>query len=139
MDKYIDREAFLAAKRKVYCADCNSRKNSKGKMVYDIGDVPCRACRVGDMLDDVADFPAADVIERKHGKWKRRIVDNGFNADWKCSECGYKVMSDFFDFNFCPNCGADMRGEDDGYEKAVEQMEYDMLYEPTYNPKDGSM
>ena len=27
----------------------------------------------------------------------------------------------------------------DEYERAVEQMEHDMLYEPTYNPEDGSM
>lgn len=31
------------------------------------------------------------------------------------------------------------KGANDDYERAVEQMEYDMLYEPTYNPEDGSM
>ena len=31
-----------------------------------------------------------------------------------------------------------MKGADD-YERAIEQMEHDMLYEPTYNPEDGSM
>ena len=34
-------------------------------------------------------------------------------------------------------------GEDDetdcDYERAVEQLEHDMLYEPTFNPDDGSM
>lgn len=30
------------------------------------------------------------------------------------------------------------KGSDD-YERAIEQMEHDMLYEPTYNPEDGSM
>lgn len=36
---------------------------------------------------------------------------------------------------------ARIKGADDNrdYERAVEQMEYDMLYEPTYNPEDGSM
>ena len=48
-------------------------------------------------------------IEPKRGEWKRRIVDNGFNADWVCSECGYRIKTDFVDYNFCPNCGADMR------------------------------
>ena len=56
--------------------------------------------------------PSID-IEPKRGEWKRRIVDNGFNADWVCSECGYRVKTDFVDYNFCPNCGADMRGEKD--------------------------
>ncbi len=53
----------------------------------------------------------APTIELKRGEWKRRIVDNGFNADWVCSECGYRVKTDFVDYNFCPNCGADMREE----------------------------
>ena len=50
----------------------------------------------------------APTIEPKRGEWKRRIVDNGFNADWVCSECGYRVKTDFVDYNFCPNCGARM-------------------------------
>lgn len=49
--------------------------------------------------------------ERKTGRWKRRIVDSGYNADWICSECGYRVKTDFVNYNYCPNCGADMRGE----------------------------
>lgn len=51
--------------------------------------------------------------ERKKGKWKRRIVDSGYNADWICSECGYRVKTDFVNYNYCPNCGADMRGDRD--------------------------
>ena len=50
-------------------------------------------------------IPSADP---KTGHWKRRIVDGGYNADWKCSECGYKVYTDFVNYNFCPNCGARM-------------------------------
>ena len=51
--------------------------------------------------------------DRPQGEWKRRLVDNGFNADWVCSECGYRVKTDFVSFNFCPNCGARMKGADD--------------------------
>lgn len=57
--------------------------------------------------------PPVPPADRPQGEWKRRLVDNGFNADWVCSECGYRVKTDFVSFNFCPNCGADMRGEDD--------------------------
>ena len=28
-------------------------------------------------------------------EWKRRVVDNGYNADWKCKKCGYVVHMDF--------------------------------------------
>ena len=61
MDEYIDRNTFLAEKRELYCQNCDRRKNSKGKLVYEIGDAPCRACDIGDILDDVEDYHAADV------------------------------------------------------------------------------
>ena len=51
--------------------------------------------------------------DRPQGEWKRRLVDNGFNADWVCSECGYRVKTDFVSFNYCPNCGCRMKGADD--------------------------
>ena len=44
--------------------------------------------------------------ERKKGKWidlgKDRIIR------WQCSECGRK---DTHIYNYCPDCGAEMRGE----------------------------
>ena len=63
---------------------------------------------------DTIEMLSEKAREPKRGEWKRRLVDNGFNADWVCSECGYRVKTDFVSFNFCPNCGADMRkGADD--------------------------
>ena len=47
--------------------------------------------------------------ERPHGEW---IFDytNGFgNKIGHCSECIYRCEH----FNFCPNCGADMRVKDE--------------------------
>lgn len=64
MAEYIEREAFVEQKRKQYCEDCNRRKgmkNGKYKTLYEIGEAPCRACGIDDMLNDVEDFPAADV------------------------------------------------------------------------------
>ena len=64
MAEYIDRDAFIAQKRELYCKDCDRRKgmkNGKYRILYDIGDVPCRACGIEDVLSDVEDFPAADV------------------------------------------------------------------------------
>jgi hypothetical protein len=64
MAEYISREAFLAEQRHLYCENCARRKGMKnGKMqfIYEIGDEPCRACGYGDVLDDLEDFPAADV------------------------------------------------------------------------------
>lgn len=64
MAEYIEREAFLASMRNLYCKDCNRRKgmkNGKLKTLYEIGEAPCRACGIDDVLSDVEDFPAADV------------------------------------------------------------------------------
>ena len=67
MAEYIDRDIFLSCERNQYCMNCKRRKNEKGKFVYAIGDAPCRACGIGDVLDDAEDFPAADAIEL--GRW----------------------------------------------------------------------
>lgn len=64
MAEYIEREAFLAEQRHLYCENCARRKgmkNGKMKFVYEIGDAPCRACGIGDVLDDIEYYAAADV------------------------------------------------------------------------------
>jgi predicted RNA-binding Zn-ribbon protein involved in translation (DUF1610 family) len=62
----------------------------------------------------VDDMPAADVVEVKHGKWAEAHDTSGHNYQ-RCTECGIYIQDIFFandyDANFCPNCGADMRGE----------------------------
>lgn len=116
MDDFIRRETFIEQKRKMYCENCSRRKDSKGKTVYEIGDAPCRACGIGDVLDDLDDFPAADVRPVRRGKW----VDMGDFIS--CSSCNATRLKEFeIDYgkvkrrdvrtNFCPNCGADMRKE----------------------------
>lgn len=108
---YISREAFLAEKRHLYCENCARRKgmkNGKVKFVYEIGDAPCRACGIGDMLDDVENFPAADVRPNVTGRWIRKHHNMMGPATPCCSECGkFEPMVR----NFYPNCGADMREE----------------------------
>ena len=53
-------------------------------------------------------LPPAQTM-RKKGRWKRRLVDSGFNADWHCSECGWETAIEEHGYNYCPNCGAYMR------------------------------
>ena len=62
-DEYINRNTFLAKTRALYCKNCIRRTDSKGKTVYEIGEAPCRACYVDDILDDVENSPVADVVE----------------------------------------------------------------------------
>jgi tRNA(Ile2) C34 agmatinyltransferase TiaS len=96
------------------------------------------------LFRDVVDFinkqPTVDAVERKKGEWifePKDAIELMFTKP-KCSKCGYESADGG---NFCSNCGADMRTKetDRDYERAVEQLEHDMLYEPTYNPDDGSM
>ena len=63
-------------------------------------------------------IPAADVVEVKRGKWIPGKEWTGIGAFrikemvvtcFICPECGRIVDVSEGDFNFCPNCGADMR------------------------------
>ena len=51
----------------------------------------------------IADAP---TIEPKRGEWI--VKQSGF------AECSVCEQHYFSDYNFCPYCGADMRGESDG-------------------------
>lgn len=53
---------------------------------------------------------AQPTIEPRRGKWIYNQL-RGTTRIWRCSECGW---NDLAQFNFCPHCGADMRGENDG-------------------------
>ena len=58
-------------------------------------------CHPANIAEELRKLPAVKP-ERKTGRW---IDDN-------CSECGQYVYHGDAR-NFCPNCGADMRGEQD--------------------------
>ena len=91
----------------------------------------------------IEDEPTVDAVPIKHGRWV------GNERHTSCSICGqtYCVPDgqdghlDMTFYKYCPNCGADMRTKetDCDYERAIEQLEHDMIYEPTFNKDDGSM
>ena len=102
------------------------------------------------IIQNLKDLPAADPI--KHGYWKRYNTYHGddtsgfVDPDWRCSECGKKAnINEWFMYDrtdFCPNCGAKMdKLEDDDYDydRTIDELEYSILYEPTFNVDDGSM
>lgn len=49
--------------------------------------------------------PAADVVEVRHGEWKKR------GNEKKCSVCDFIYYSNNDEWTYCPNCGAKMDGE----------------------------
>ena len=52
-------------------------------------------------------LPSAQT-ERKKGRWER--IPFSFAGGYRCSVCGQKSWEKYW--HFCPNCGADMRGDD---------------------------
>ena len=55
--------------------------------------------------------------EQKKGKWI--FLDECSNSGYYCSECNKKVVKEGWSntvkkIKFCPNCGEDMRGEQNG-------------------------
>ena len=72
-----------------------------------------------EILGTLKNIPTADVRENVHGEWidgRRMKMDGTYHWFRECSVCGherYDANPDK-DTDFCPNCGADMRGEDDG-------------------------
>ena len=95
--EYIEREAFVESQHNIYCVNCDRRKDSKGRFVYFVGDAPCRACGIMDVLDAVEDFPAADV---------RPVV--------LCRDCKY-YYKDADGYEMCDNSEGYDRVTEDGF------------------------
>ena len=58
----------------------------------------------------IRELPTADVEERKKGKWKLNKDGN-----WACPFCEFDPYHyNMKGMNYCPNCGADLRGGSDG-------------------------
>ena len=74
----------------------------------------CDVINREDTLDEIENLPSVTPTERT-GHW---IEKEDFNGDtyYDCSECGESFClidgtpTDNL-YNFCPNCGADMRGD----------------------------
>ena len=69
----------------------------------------------------IAEAPAADVVEVRHGRWEH--LNWGFEYD-RCSVCGYEHRY-AEQFACCPSCGAKM----DGGQDEAPAGPYDLLYE----------
>ena len=67
-----------------------------------------------DLVDDINNLPTIEPM-RKKGKWVSADAIFG-GVPFYCSECGENTRDTVMGkprWNFCPNCGADMRGEEE--------------------------
>lgn len=103
MDDLISRQAAIDA-----LADMHCKSDEDGYVWIIRSDAWARI----DALPSV-------TPKQKHGKWEEKAVsDEKVIDEWqsaRCSACGKyhtaPYMYYFDNYNFCPNCGADMRGE----------------------------
>ena len=103
MAEYIEREAIQ-------------------KIVYDIKEnkeIPKNYGTLLDIIRLIRNLPTADVAEVKRGEWAAYPDEYEICAtEFVCSCCKQSFASSeltdeqFFDMmKYCPNCGADMRGD----------------------------
>ena len=57
----------------------------------------------------------APTVEPKQGEWIEVDIKStpygGYTCNRKCNKCGYFTRE--YRLNFCPNCGAEMRGSEE--------------------------
>ena len=58
-------------------------------------------------------IPAADVAPVRHGRWVEQEKYD-FGTMYDCSICGDRILDNGHSWNYCPNCGAKMNGDENG-------------------------
>lgn len=91
----IDREAL----KKKYCDCCAVSPDCMGS-----------GCKIYEARCLIAELPTVEAAPVRHGRWKKK------NGEIYCTNCKKSKWSESFElmlrgFDFCPNCGAEMRKE----------------------------
>ena len=86
--------------------DCLSRE-AVLKLQYKIDDSATLSSRDVVDVDEIEALPPVTPT-REHGEWNLVSINDMALKIYRCSVCGNKTYGST---NFCPNCGADMKGE----------------------------
>ena len=111
MDEYIKKNAL-------YEKIAQLEELSRNRYLKTPSNSPCHS-RYMEQLNErtffkqvIADFPAADVVPVRHGRWiekQEKDTFAGYLYRYECSECGRVEQRKE---PYCPNCGAKMDGGD---------------------------
>ena len=99
-----------------HSCDCISREDAKW-VVF------CNRDHVEDQANAIDSLPCVQPSAQPHrikGRWIYGEHDVAMCDGYRCDKCGFFVPWDYKytfidfinDYHFCPNCGSDMRGED---------------------------
>lgn len=69
-------------------------------------------CLISWVMDSICDLPSVTTT-RKVGKWIPIPFALDYKSDAKCSVCKESFI-DAINYNYCPNCGAKMKGGHNG-------------------------
>lgn len=110
-NKKTDREKLIELMREAYHFANNKCNNTVACMVCDNRKYEFNCHEV-----DKADYLLSHgVTFEKQGEWKKQWHDNNLigHEYEECPICGCMISDTekFWDCNYCPNCGAKMKGE----------------------------
>ena len=101
--EYIERDAALQFVFDA-CAECMDACEEFDGIYAD-----CNQCMLEGVKLKLRDLPAADVVERKTGKWV--IADDGFVVCSLCNNAAeFNPIDRFMKTPYCSLCGARMEG-----------------------------
>lgn len=96
MDEYIDLEALIEWLKRIPLIDLSDGRGL------------CRVIMEDDFKKAINKMPKgiiADVAQVRHGRWL--YVDTDTEQFFLCNRCKKK---EYWESNYCPNCGAKMDG-----------------------------
>ena len=110
MAEYIDKQKLMKNFGGYDLTKCQKYGNTSQKqrnMSYD-------TMMMYEIADEISYFPAADVAQVVHGRWRKS--KEGVCGDYLfvCSACGadyWESPSFYKQAHYCPNCGAKMDKE----------------------------
>ena len=103
MAKYIDREALVEYLKRIPLKDLSDGRGL------------CRVIFEDDFKRAIKKIPKGiivDVAPLRHGRWIEKEKYT-FGVLYDCSICDNRILDNGHSWNYCPNCGADMRGDSD--------------------------